>query len=66
MIGAETKPVWLTILLINIPAILQEALVLPDYDGYGPLIAGICLHFLSNLCMFLAISTEPGIIRRNN
>jgi len=69
MIGASAQPVVYTLMLINVPAFLEEFLVIRSLNDdifTGILIPYIVFHILGNIFMLRTILTDPGIIRRYN
>jgi len=69
MIGASYVPVLISFLLLNIPALLQEFLVIPKYEGNtysGVLGSFIFVHVMTNIFLLKTVFTEPGIIKKIN
>jgi len=69
MIGASYIPVLISFLLLNIPALLQEFLVISKYEGKthsGVLGSFIFVHVMTNIFLFKTVFRDPGIIKKIN
>jgi hypothetical protein len=55
---------FISFILVNIPTLLQELLVISNYGNNALLIATIVLQAIANISFFIAIFTDPGIIKK--
>jgi hypothetical protein len=69
MIGASSFPAIISFLLLNVPAILQEFLVISKYEGntFSAILGSfLFVHLMTNFFILRTVFTDPGIIKKIN